>query len=374
MRSDSALSASDDAHHSEPGLGGAGRTALACRVALNLARQLADLPPEAGRSVLLAVRARLANAPAAAAASSMNALRRCQAEVGRLSKSVYEAWRSEQAYPEELPTSRAISAAFGSWKLAMVEFGHVVIDPRSSELTPDTRAFTAAELVACVRAYAATGQPLTVAGYLAWAHDQMARTDRDLPRVFLSLGPIYAHFGRWRDLIASAGLIERLDEPSRRSYRGSKSDYSYETCVEWVARAAAALPPGTELTCARYDSFVRAVRATADGIGPLAHPPSIGTVRAWCKTWADALAAAGLIDAEELELRRGHRTTFISNPEILEAVRAALAELAGRKLTLTAYERWRAPRVRRDGERLASSRLIRSRFGSLANAIDRARA
>lgn len=114
------------------------------------------------RHVLIASRSRAIEAAAPTAQLTLNALRTCLADQGRISRGVYDKWRASQPDPKEWPSSQRIINIFKTWRRALDAAGaDVVGEVLSRRLLANGQPYTSQEILDAVKAYAATGGRLT---------------------------------------------------------------------------------------------------------------------------------------------------------------------------------------------------------------------
>lgn len=349
-----------------------GHPALAGGLALNIARQLRECSEGDRWAFVHAIRGQVLKVRPERVVLSLNAMAVCREDTGRISKGLYETWRSQQINPCEWPSSQFISDTFGhSWKRAMAALGaDAVVDVLVSDLTTDTHVFTKAEIVANLREYSEDPQrSLTFDAYREWAHERMLDSGRRQLRYIRSMRRIKVLFGTWSLTLVAAGLEERAKtgqwQVSRP--RGTSRDYSPDRCRAWV-RMAAPFCGDSKMTKDGYDKWARAHERDEARAGRHPVVPLSKTVCGAFGGWASALNAAGLIDDRELAQRADRRTAFVPDEDLVTAL-ADVVAVHGLHSSTGTYDLHRG-RVRREEDvHLPSSGLIRGRLGGWGQAV-----
>ncbi len=324
--------------------------------------------------VLAALRARRLGGESDRVVLCRNALTACLHDMGRASRGVYDQWRASRECPEEWPSSKVIRNTFGSWSAGLEEIGAAVRpDVLARRAVAVGGAFTEAEIVACIRQYAQTDGRLTFAAYRRWARVEMRNPARALPRLIRSVPRIIELFGSWRDAVVAAGFAERLaaERGGRAVSLGQAREYDETACLAALVESAAECG-GAGMTTGAHDRYARKRCEDALAAGERVAFPRSEAISTLFGSWAAALHAAGLITGEELLVRGGHRTRFVSEEELVRALSRAIAS-RGLPLTCEVYKAWRAER-RRAGEAPIppTSDLIRKRLGGWPAALERA--
>jgi hypothetical protein len=288
-------------------------------------------------------------------------------------------WRAAQSDPTAWPSSEFIRNTFHTWRRAKDAAGaDVVGDVLSYRLVSHGVRFSREEILAGVEAFAATGQPLTWANYLAWATDYMQRPDRELKRVIRSMARIRELFGSWGSCLAQAGLGKRYlaERQGRHGAMGRRHQSDPERVVDWVRRAGEATDGG-QMAVKTYDAWIRRERLLElERSDNYLTPPSSMTVTRVLGSWAEALYRAGLIDYEDAQQRRGRRGEWLTEEQLVRWLARAI-EAAGSDLVEKQYENWRRRWIRAhglDSPNPPSGTYLRRRLGGWPAARSRAAA
>jgi hypothetical protein len=329
------------------------------------------------RHVLMAARGCLVKGRPETVQICVNAMHATLGSKGRLSRGAYDRWRQEQSVPSEWPSSQLIANTFGSWARAKEVAGETSLaDVMARRLVEKGRALSHEEILAGMKLYAETGDPLTLTSYIAWAKKEMQREDRQLDRFARSASSINRVFGSWGDLIIEAGLAERLAAERHPGYDppGSPRDYTVDRVTRWLTEAAPEC--GDRLmTRGRYDRWASARTSAALKDGRRLVIPRSATAMRYFESWPHALAAAGLISEEEAAERRGKRGRFKSRAFLAERLAEALQDL-GPRPTCAEYQEWRRLQqiFKTDASRMIPvCNTLASRFGGWGAALEAAR-
>ncbi len=365
--------------------GPAGR---AVAIARNLYYQLLDASPEDQVLVYRALRARLADdVPAGERQEqALQCARACARDTAQAlpSKKTYVAWCSSQPDPTEWLSDKAIRNAFGgSWTAMLARLGAgAVPDPGALRLLA-SRVYTRAGLLATIQAWHASIEGsdgpagrITQAALHAWIEERRAEGDRRDLELPTDSGIWIRHFGGWHAVLAEAGILAHRSGAARGTRRGRMEDEGDDVLLAQLARAGQEL--GKAPTRATFDLWVsRQVReAEAANRVLVLHRSSTFVNR--FGSWARALCKAGLIDGPEARKREWSTRGRYTREQLLDCVDDYL-RARGPGITIAAYADWRDGEIKRrnaqgDTRPVPSERLLRSRFGSLANAETQARA
>lgn len=327
--------------------------------------------------LLMMVRGRLVETRPETTQLCINAMHSTLGSEGRLSRGAYDRWRQKQDWPSEWPSSQLIANTFGSWARAKEVAGETSLaDVMARRLVENGRALTRGEILAGIKLYAETGEPLTLTRYISWARKEMQREDRELDRFARSAPSINRVFGSWADLIVEAGLADRLAAERRPGFEpsGNPEDYTADRVKHWMATAAPECG-GRLMTRERYDRWASMQTSDALKDGRRLVIPRSATAMRHFQSWPHALAAIGLISEDEATERQGRRGKFKSTAFLTESLAQALEDLGARP-TCAEYQEWR--RLRQlHGD--ASAKLIPAcdtiagRLGGWQAALDAAR-
>ncbi len=328
------------------------------------------------RHVLMAARGCLVKSRPETVQICINAMHATLGSEGRLSRGAYDRWRQEQPVPSEWPSSQLIANTFGSWARAKEVAGEASLaDVMARRLLENGRALSREEILAGIKLYAETGEPLTLTSYIAWARKEVQREDRRLDRFARSAPSINRVFGSWGDLIIEAGLSDRLSAERRPGYEpsGNPEDYTVDRVTHWLTEAAPECG-GRLMTRERYDRWASVHTSEALKEGMRLVIPRSATAMRYFESWPHALAAVGLISEAEADERRGRRGRFKSTAFLAERLAEALQELGPRPTGLE-YQEWR--RLRQisgtDADRSIPARdTLAARFGGWGAALEAA--
>jgi hypothetical protein len=328
------------------------------------------------RHVLMAARGCLVKSRPETVQICVNAMHATLGSEGRRSRGAYDRWRQEQLVPSEWPSSQLIANTFGSWARAKEVAGEASLaDVMARRLVENGRALSREEILAGMKLYAETGDPLTLTSYIGWARREMQREGRQLDRFARSAPSINRVFGSWGNLIIEAGLAERLVAERRPGYEpsGNLGDYTVDCVKHWLTEAAPECG-GRLMTMGRYDRWASTRTSAALKDGRRLVIPRSATAMRYFESWPHALAAVGLISEEEACERQGRRGRFKSKGFLAEKLAEALQEL-GPRPTGVEYQEWR--RLQRisgaDPDRSIPARdTLASRFGGWGTALEAA--
>jgi len=324
--------------------------------------------PEADRQLVLAAcRGRLAGRDGERVQLALDSLRQCIAATGRASADGYKAWlRVERAQGREHPSVRFISTVFDSWELAKDAAGATVVgNVLARRLLGNSDPRQPQEMVAGLQEYAATGGPLSQRQYIAWAREQMAARDRYQTHYVMDATTIIKTFGSWPGFVTAAGLNAELTARRRHGSHpaGPHDAYSKQNSIPWVSEAASELG-GANMLVRAYDDWARRRSEAALAEGEILFIPRSQSLTATFGGWPQALAAAGVIDELEAELRSERHKKIVGDRELAHwMARASCFEGAG--LGPADYMRWR--KRRREGHRfkplIPAAAAMAKRFG-----------
>lgn len=337
------------------------------RVALSIYRQLLHGTAVDQRHVLYAVRAEAVGYSSERTQLALNALKACQHDEGRSSRGAYDRWRQRQTPSEQWPSSQYIFNTFDGWTRALDAAGaDVVGDVLSRRILRDTRGMSRDDILAAIKAYAATGRKLTFQSYYDWAQKEIRNPDREVERLVRSQRTIQKYFGSWGQLLAMAGLAQTMAADQRRNCApgGVRGDYQPPRVKRWLKKAAKVCG-GSKMTTTGYDRWAQQQTAKAAQGGRMVFVPRSQVAIKLFGSWADVLHAIGEISATEAHRRRGRRNASFSDDELLSSLAIALRD-RGPTLRMADYESWRS-QLRagqgKDDVRPPGAVLLRKRLG-----------
>lgn len=370
----------------------------ACELARQTWIQIRDLPEPDRAFIRDALATRFAEARPERVLVALDALRRCQLELGRVpSAGRYEDFRKQR--PDlDLRSAKFISNSFGgSWRNAIAAFlGEPLPNVLRKRLTSGVSLYSDEDLIDFTQEFIELhvvewidGQPtltcpldeltgarrtircLSQRGFRAYARHQ----ENVLRRRFPSLEMICSRFDGWENAVAAA--CKRLASGELRVVAIemlTTRDARRAQIVSLLVKCASEL--GEVPTPAEFDQWLRSTAERRDVIDRkaanawIALRTSNDAIRSF-KTWNQALVSAGLIGQQFAQPGRIYATPEhrFSTDELLQAIRDARQEVTG-KLNDRAFEGWRSAKLDLDDSRpIPSGRTIRHRFGSLAAAL-----
>lgn len=326
-----------------------------------------ELPASERRVLLSAIDGRLHGVGGERARLALEVLRRCEREIGQsVSKRRYERWR--EAHPERkmLPSSTYVANSLGgSWARAMDTAGvtpaveHTTLRWHRQGPAPTDEEILE-ELRCCARELRVD---FAFGEYRAWALERRAENPS---RRGLLIHPLsfIRHFGSFAQARIAAGLGE---SGRHRGPRGSHAEYTSEACIAFL-RAAAREAHTRMLGVADYTRWRSAQLEDARRRGIWRPIPEWKIPRDRFGTWPRALAAAGLVSAEEAaEYHRGQGQR-VPDEHIAKWLCAAAVAL-GPRMTGHAYKQWRQTQI--DSPTAGyppSQRVLQLRFGRWSTA------
>jgi len=316
---------------------------------------------------LAACRGRLAGRDGERVQLALNSLRQCIAETGKSSAHRYKAWlRVERAHGREHPSVRFITTVFDSWELAKDAAGATVVgNVLARRLLGNSDPRQPKEMVAGLQEYAATGGALSLRQYVAWARRQMNAADRRLPYYVMDANTIIKTFGSWSGFVTAAGLNAELTARRRHGSHpaGPQEAYSRRASIPWVSEAASELG-GPNMLVRAYDGWARRRSEAALAKGEILFIPRSQSLTVTFGGWPQALAAAGVIDELEAELRSERHKKIVGDRELAHWMARAIC-FEGAALEPADYMRWR--KRRREGHQfkplIPAAAAMSNRFG-----------
>lgn len=317
----------------------------------------------------------------------IEALKLCNAEIGRDSARAYETWWRAQPAPHPHPSVAQIRRALAdSWdEVKVIAFGDEHGDLLSRRLRRKGDPIPDADIRTSLALFAQeSGDDLTQRGYLAWckAENLKPEGERRFACLPITNAPLL-RLGGWARLLGELGLLERRFKrlyPVRRPKgKGSgvqltpspvQAEVSDERMLDWLRAAAAEL--GVDVSRRRYDAWATAHAERALREGRYQVVPRSQTIQQRMGSWARALVLAGLQPPVEALLRE--RVAHFSDAELHDALWACAREVRGWPSS-AAYRHWRQRARRAQAElgqvpRVPSDAVIALRFGcSFAEAV-----
>jgi hypothetical protein len=330
-----------------------------------------ELPAAERRVLLSAIDGRLHGVRGERARLALEVLRRCEREIGQtVSKRRYERWREAHPERDTLPSSTYVANSLGgSWARAMDAAGVTpAVEHATLRWHRQGPAPTDEEVLEELRRCA---QELRVdfvfAEYRTWALAQRAENP-GRRGLLIHATSFIRRFGSFTQARIAAGLGE---SDRHRGPRGNHAEYTHEACVTFL-RAAAREARTRMLSVSDYQRWRAAQLEDARRRGAWRPIPDWKIPRDRFGSWPRALAAAGLISAEEAaEYHRGQGQR-VPDEHIAKWLCAAATAL-GPSMTGHSYKQWRQAQIKsHTGGYPPSLRVIQLRFGRWSTAVQSA--